>query len=279
LKVKMADFDQALDEIKPEFGVQQDELSLRLSGGFHVYGDEFQELMDIGQTLLKQAGNPATKTRRLSMLLHGPRGCGKTAIAIQLALKADFPFVKLISPDSMVGNAEQSKCLKINQVFEDAYKSDASVVIIDDLERLLGYVEMGPRFSAMVLSAIKILCRKEPSEKGRSICIIATSGSARMLEDLGLHECFDRNISVPLCSRPSHIKEVMKGMNCNVDGTDLELISMMMNRQQIGIKSLQMVIESAQAEGSDSRITYESFKDAWRLYGFDEEKKGSDIPF
>ena len=28
-----------------------------------------------------------------------------------------------------------------------------------------------------------------------------------MFEDLGLHECFDRNINVPLCSRPSHIKE------------------------------------------------------------------------
>jgi len=270
MKVKLADFDQALEEIKPEFGVQEDELTNRLAGGFHVYGDEFKEMMAVGQQLLKQVRNPKKKTRRLSMLLHGPRGCGKTAIAARLALEADFPFVKLISPDSMVGNAEQSKCLKINQVFEDAYKSNASVIIIDDLERLLGYVEMGPRFSAMVLSAIKILCRKEPSETGRSICIIATSGSPRMLQDLGLDQCFDRTISVPLVSSPNDVKDVMKGMKCNVEGTDLELISMMMNRKRIGIKNLQLIIESAQDD--NDRITYDSFKDACRLYGFGDKK-------
>jgi vesicle-fusing ATPase len=37
------------------------------------------------------------------------------------------------------------------QVFEDAYKSPLSIVILDDIERLLEYVAIGPRFSNAVL--------------------------------------------------------------------------------------------------------------------------------
>ncbi len=37
------------------------------------------------------------------------------------------------------------------QVFEDAYKSPMSIIILDDIERLLEYVAIGPRFSNAVL--------------------------------------------------------------------------------------------------------------------------------
>lgn len=36
-------------------------------------------------------------------------------------------------------------------MFEDAYKSPLSIVILDDIERLLEYVAIGPRFSNAVL--------------------------------------------------------------------------------------------------------------------------------
>ncbi len=45
----------------------------------------------------------------------------------------------------------QSKASQITKVFEDAYKSPLSVVILDDVERLLEYVAIGPRFSNTIL--------------------------------------------------------------------------------------------------------------------------------
>ena len=63
-------------------------------------------------------------------------------------------------------------------MFEDAYKSPLSCVVIDDIERLLGkwvclkrgvvyiliidYVNIGPRFSNLVLQALLVLLRKQP---------------------------------------------------------------------------------------------------------------------
>ncbi len=48
------------------------------------------------------------------------------------------------------------------QVFDDAYKSSLSCVILDDIERLLDYVPIGPRFSNLVLQALLVLLKKLP---------------------------------------------------------------------------------------------------------------------
>lgn len=43
------------------------------------------------------------KTQVLSILLHGPHGCGKTALAAYIARGAQFPFMKLVTPDNFIG--------------------------------------------------------------------------------------------------------------------------------------------------------------------------------
>lgn len=50
------------------------------------------------------------------MLLEGPPNSGKTALAAQLAKMSDFPFVKVCSPEDMVGFTETAKCLQIRKV-------------------------------------------------------------------------------------------------------------------------------------------------------------------
>ena len=44
----------------------------------------------------------------------------------------------MISPENMIGFSEGAKCQAIKKVFDDAYKSELSCVMIDDIERLLG---------------------------------------------------------------------------------------------------------------------------------------------
>ncbi len=173
-------------------------------------------------------------TPLLTALLEGPAGAGKTALAATLGLESAFPFVKVVSADSMVGFSEPAKAAQIAKVFEDAYRvrppgrvlylhharlapcypvsrsvrspthgpgcisvllssstlllqgmepargqlrpvssgaantliltltltarrrraqSPMSMVVLDDLERLLEYVPIGPRFSNGILQA------------------------------------------------------------------------------------------------------------------------------
>lgn len=53
----------------------------------------------------------------VSVLLEGPPNSGKTALAAELAKLSDFPFVKVCSPEDMVGFTETAKCLQIRKVF------------------------------------------------------------------------------------------------------------------------------------------------------------------
>jgi vesicle-fusing ATPase len=82
----------------------------------------------------------STRTPMVSVLLHGLSGSGKTALAATIAMASEFPFIKLISPDTMVGMSEASKMNAIAKVFNDSYKSPYSVILIDSIERLLGAV-------------------------------------------------------------------------------------------------------------------------------------------
>ena len=80
----------------------------------------------------------STRTPLVSVLLHGPPGSGKTALAATIAQASAYPFMKLISPDSMVGFSEAQKVASITKVFQDSYKSPLSVIVVDNIERLLG---------------------------------------------------------------------------------------------------------------------------------------------
>jgi vesicle-fusing ATPase len=80
----------------------------------------------------------STRTPLVTVLLHGPAGSGKTALAATIASSSQFPFIKLISPDNMVGFAENQKVSAISKIFSDSYKSPLSVIVVDNIERLLG---------------------------------------------------------------------------------------------------------------------------------------------
>ncbi|THF96042.1 hypothetical protein TEA_010809 [Camellia sinensis var. sinensis] len=87
-----------------------------------------------------------------------PDVCGKTAMAATVGIDSDFPYVKIISAETMIGRSESSKCAQIVKVFEDAYKSPLSIIIVDDIERLPEYVAIGPWFSNLISQTL-MTCR------------------------------------------------------------------------------------------------------------------------
>ena len=96
----------------------------------------------------------------MSVLLEGQPGTGKTAIAAKLAIESDFPYIRMISADSMIGYTESRKCATLLKIFSDSYRSPLSIIFIDDIERLIEFSPIGPRFSNTVVQTLLILIRK-----------------------------------------------------------------------------------------------------------------------
>ena len=175
MKVNRQDFLSALEEVKPLFGVAEEELGKRLLRGIVHFSPFIKDILEEGRLYINQVRKPDS-TPILSVALHGPPGSGKTALAAKMAIDSGYPFIKLISPEDMVGFSEMQKVQQLDKTFRDAYKSPLSVIVIDNIEMLVDWVPIGPRFSNSVLVALKVLLEKQPPKVSLNI-----SSSSRIL--------------------------------------------------------------------------------------------------
>ncbi|OZJ01745.1 hypothetical protein BZG36_05177, partial [Bifiguratus adelaidae] len=172
-----------------------------------------------------------------------------TAIAATVAMQSEFPFVKLISPENMVGFSESAKVTEINKVFNDSYKSPMSVIVVDDIERLLDFVPIGPRFSNSVLQALMVLLKKKPP-KNRRLLILCTTSKRSELQSMDMEDVFDSEVEVPAITDLESVHMVMKTLNLfttqETDRVINDLVhSGMQDQLQVGIKKLLMIMEMA----------------------------------
>lgn len=93
----------------------------------------------------------------------------------------------------MVGFTESAKCLQIRRIFDDAYRSQLSCIVVDNVERLLDYGPIGPRYSNLTLQALLVLLKKQPP-KGRKLLILCTS--SRRLVVHRLLEIFEITLKI-----------------------------------------------------------------------------------
>merc|ERR1711991_496469 len=101
---------------------------------------------------------------------------------------------------------EQTKAQRIAEAFDAAYKSPLSVLVLDNLERLIDYVGAVPaRFSNTILQTISVLVNKRPP-KGRKLLIIATTSNSRALKELQMFDVFDAHIRLPFITSSEELK-------------------------------------------------------------------------
>ena len=115
----------------------------------------------------------------------------------------------MVSPDNMIGFSESMKIEHMRRIFDDAYKSPLSVVLIDNIERIVEWVPIGPRFSNAVLQALMVLLKKEPPN-GRRLLILATTGERSVLQQLDLWTTFDSDIAVPNVSSHAELSYILE---------------------------------------------------------------------
>ena len=259
-KVTMKNFLDAFGEIQPMFGVKSTEMENSIQFGMINYGENYEILSSKISSLFEQIKN-SQNISLLSVLLEGEPGCGKTALASYLALHSGFPYVRIISPESLVRFMESGKYTAIYNTFEDGYKSPSSIIILDNIERLIEYIRIGPRFSNLLLQTLTVFIKKLPPTKGKKMLIIGTTSCASQMEDLGLVECFDRRIHIPNLTK-NEIINVLGNYQCKEE--DKEKIANLV--QNVPIKQLCFLIDRALQK--NPVLHYEHFASEYREYVF-----------
>jgi vesicle-fusing ATPase len=266
LILQYADFERALGDVEPKFGAKSTELKAFYRNGFVPYGDSFDMMMGTLERLVEQV-RVSDRTPLMTVMLKGPSSSGKTAIAAKLAVDSGFPFVRLIAADEMIGYADSSKCQTIHKAFMDSYKSPLSIIFIDDIERIIDYVPIGPRFSNTVLQTLLILLKKIPPDDGRRLMVIGTTSCPELLEDLGLVSAFGVTQTVPLLEEPKDVLEVLR-VAAHMDEKAARSIAKALHNKPIGIKQLLMVAEMAKQGSEAGTVDVNIFMECLHTVGY-----------
>jgi vesicle-fusing ATPase len=251
LKVRRDDFINALDEVKPAFGVAEEELEDCIQQGIIHFSDRIKDILNEGNLFVKQVGQDGG-TPLFSVLFHGPPASGKTALAARIAMDSGYPFVRLISPEDMVGMTESAKVQHITKIFSDAYKSRTSIVVVDNIERLIEWVPIGARFSNAVLQTLMVHMRKAPAH-GRRLLILATTTERRLLKDLDMYSSFNADIEVPTVNTYDELRHILEGSETfvpqEIEGILGGIYSLDDDKKiGVGIKKILLGIETAKQD-------------------------------
>jgi vesicle-fusing ATPase len=256
--IMRSDFMHAVDEVKPMFGSDSEKFDILLRNKLVNYGPRFERILKVINDSIEQT--KSGKSSQLhSLLFEGPVGTGKTAIAAYAAMNCGFPYVKLISPENFVGYTETGKINAIVKIFEDAYRSPFSCIVIDNIERIIEFIDIGPRFSNPILQALLVLVKKVPKKADHRIMILGTTNQAKVLRDLEITQCFNVNLKVPALEDVKEILTVLNGYAI----PDKERESIAKYAARTPIKKLLMILDMVSASSSSETIDFESFKECF----------------
>lgn len=264
-QVTRSEFMQALTEIKPDFGVDDVALERQFLGGIYNYSDQFANVFKHCEDLVHSMHNTSSANPLLSIMLEGDSGSGKTALAAKIAVDSGFPFVKLISPEMFVGQPDFVKVQKITKIFQDAYKSPLSLIVLDNIERLLEYVAMGCRFSNTILQTLLVLVKQKPHIPDHKLLIIGTTSVKFELGQLGVPQCFQTCRRVDNVKSANDIQTILSNFNCSTEeveqiSTDFEtLYAAQSGVNGVPIKTLLLAVELAIERNGKGMLELESF--------------------
>lgn len=268
-KVTFNHFKYAFEEVKPMFGSDKQHLESSIKFGIINYGQRFANIHNQLISYVNQLKN-SNSANIMSILLYGEKGNGKTSLACDVAMNSGYPYVKIISPIQLSRYIDNGKAQEIMNIFENAYKSPLSFIIIDNIERIIEYIKIGPRFSNIVLQTLLVYINKAPIQKDHKVFIIGTTNCVERLDDLELVSVFNHKMKIPNLN-PNEIKTVVENYSDIDQNVSNEIYNLYKNAgKEIAIKDLLMTLdESVQVKGKD--FTFKDFKEIYELKQTDND--------
>ena len=195
--VVMEDFLSALKEVPPAMGADAATLEAMRPDGYipleksSAHGAAEEQLNAFVDALRGGA------TDHMTCMISGPTGSGKTALAATVALASNYPYVKVVKPDTVIANApggsgstDDVLTAALKASFEDAMKSTLSCLVVDSVETLVGVAPADASSGVDVahpkaLATLNALLQRKPPP-GRHLLVMLTTSSPKTLERLGL---------------------------------------------------------------------------------------------
>lgn len=215
--VKKEDFDLALNEIKPRFGLDMSVKDQMSPYGILMYSEEFKSFYESVCKDITNFTNSANK--QMLCFVKGRSGSGRTNLSLHLAVKTGYTFVKYISGKNIVGLSDLQTASYIKNCFDDADKSNQSVIVFDDIEDIIGWVYSDftgvAKFSNIVCSTIKSLINYSVNNKR---LVIFTSGdSLNYIEQINILPKPNRVYEIPVSLIDKRIRNNLVENSNNLD--------------------------------------------------------------
>ncbi|KAJ2156141.1 transport between ER and Golgi ATPase protein [Coemansia sp. RSA 552] len=252
MQIQREDFINSLEEVPPAFGIASEEFEQCVASGIIEFAPHIADILHKAHLFVEQV-HQSSKSPLVSLLLHGGPGTGKTALAATIARGSAYPFVKLVSPENMVGFTDGQKVAAITKIFNDSYKSPLSLIVVDDIERLLEWVPIGSRFSNTILQTLLVLIKKQPP-KGRRLLIVGTTGEREVLAQMDLASAFSNEIYIEhICTLDALKKVILHAQLFETQEDYASLFASLADYLEgrsfnIGIKRLLLLIETARQD-------------------------------
>jgi vesicle-fusing ATPase len=208
IRLTMRDFEQALGEVRPAFGADDDQIERHCINGIVSWDMLADAVLDVGRLLVQQVAH-SVRSPLVSLLVEGEAGAGKSALACEVTRRSEFPFVKLVSAEKMIGLSEAGKLAVIAKTFDDAHKSELACIVVDDIERIVEWVPIGARFSNHLLQALLVLLKKTPPA-GHRLLVICTTSCMPVLREMGMTAVFTKVAHVPLIERADQLEPILE---------------------------------------------------------------------
>lgn len=183
--VNMNHFIKAVDEVQPSFGNISKKIIALLPNKYVDLSDSHKMCYDGINTFIKR--NRKLKT----ILILGENGTGKTTLATKIAFDNKIKYTKIIRAIDMVSFDETMKTYYIVDNVTNAYISEESLVILDDIEIAINYAKLGNSitFSNKLYQTIITLLKSEPTMPDHKLTLIVTCSDFEFAEMIT--KCFD----------------------------------------------------------------------------------------
>lgn len=208
------DFIRALTDIKPMFGNISEELTEYINTPFISWGDDIQNIKNnINHTI-----NCLNKGNSVSVLLKGDANTGKTKLLTQIASESNIGCVKIITADKLLRVSDKASYIMLT--FEQCSRAESSMIIIDNLQRIIEWNSYGGKYDNRVIQTIMTLLRKQINSDKKMI-IMMTSYDDDMISNLELDKLIDYKYVMPNKMLNTDINSVLTTIGKNEKGTNV----------------------------------------------------------
>jgi ribosome biogenesis ATPase len=129
------------------------------------------------------------------VLLHGPPGCGKTALANAIANECGVPFLKVSAPEVVSGMSGESEA-KVRQLFQEAAALAPCIVFIDEIDAIAPKRETAQREMERRIVAQMLTCLDDLSSSTVASATDSTTTTTTTTDGSIIHPPLGKHVVV-----------------------------------------------------------------------------------